>query len=135
MEAATSCTERDLIPSDATTFSGTWTDEFDDYDVAGCHTFGGGRSPEKVFEWVSDYDGLVQVDLLASAMDDTVLLLSEGVCGVTGPEFLECNDDFEGLLSGIQFAATSGTSYFFFVEAWNGVAPADPGIVVTLTRL
>ena len=135
VEAATSCTERDLIPSDATTFSGTWTDEFDDYDVAGCHTFGGGRSPEKVFEWVSDYDGLVQVDLLASAMDDTVLLLSEGVCGVTGPEFLECNDDFEGLLSGIQFAATSGTSYFFFVEAWNGVAPADPGIVVTLTRL
>ena len=59
----------------------------------------------------------VCVSLAGSGYD--TFLYARTACNVSGTE-VACNDDAVGLQSEIEFTAVSGTSYWLFVDGYNG---------------
>ncbi len=128
VEFATSCGTAAPIATDALTFSGSMLSALDDV-AAPC----GFNGAEIVFEWVSDTTGSVTIDTFDTSFD-TILYVSEGVCGDV--ELAVCNDDLGGgvLQSAVTIEATAGTTYYFHTEQWGEAAPVGD-VVGNITRL
>ena len=111
----TSCDVAATIATDALTFTGELTDEFDDF-AAPC----GANGPEIVFEWTSDTTGSVVIDTLGSEVFDTILYVGIAECGDLGGAI--CNDDSPagGFTSLVTLDAVADTPYVFYVEAFGG---------------
>ncbi len=129
-----------VIPSDADSITASFADGIDTYFAPiSCET-GSEGSDELVFEWTADVTGTVQIDTAASTGAlDTILWVSEALCG-TATE-LACNDDIDftadNYLSELTFDATTGTTYYFYVEEYNllGGGETDGDVTITIARL
>ncbi|MFT4703366.1 MAG: cysteine-rich repeat protein [Bradymonadia bacterium] len=90
-------------------------------------------------EFVGSFDatatGTVTFDTGASLGGDSVLWVTEGLCGDEAP-VLDCNDDdpLGGFFSIVNVNVTEGTRYFVVVESWAFAEPATAGdYVLTIT--
>ena len=71
------------------------------------------------YAWTAECTGLVTMDTCTSTNFDTRLAVyADGACP-TGGGIIVCNDDFCGLQSGVDFAATNGTTYLVRVGSFS----------------
>ncbi len=120
----TSCDEAIVLDPDTTTFTATFTGDEPFSISLSCAGFI--LTSNIVFEWTSDYDGLVSVNTNADTDTDMILEVSEGVCEVPLPAVIDCVDDDIDLDTNVTFTAVSGTTYTFVFDTWDG-----PGAVIS----
>jgi protocatechuate 3,4-dioxygenase beta subunit len=79
-------------------------------------------SPDVWFRYVAASSGQVAVDTLGSSYD-TVLSVHTACPGTVANQ-LECNDDIQGLQSGVSFWADAGQQYLIRLAGMNGAVGA-----------
>jgi hypothetical protein len=98
-----------------------------------------GTSATVWYVFTPDTDLRIQADTFGSDYDTTLSVYTGTRGNLTQ---LACNDDLQGLQSGVRFDAVAGTTYFFMVGAFDGlpggnlvfhVLQAPPPLTVELT--
>ena len=78
----------------------------------------GGGGANSVFQFTAPADG--QYNVTIEAQNDTLLYArSDCDSDARGAE-LACNDDYDGVLSGIEFVLEAGESAYVFVDSFGG---------------
>lgn len=73
-----------------------------------------GTSIDVVYKYTAVSSGFLSVSLCGSAYDTGLGIFDDAY------NMLYCNDDFCGLQSQIDFAATAGATYYFVIDGYNG---------------
>lgn len=82
-------------------------------------TCAAGGGPDLWYRFTARSTGIVSVTTCVGAGYDSALQVFRGTCAALVP--LGCNDDWCGLQSRVQFAATAGQAYYIRVAGWNNL--------------